>query len=161
MISNNFKYIYNTLSYLFNTFEIGAILVYDITNRKSFEALDSWLKDVRDICSKNVEVIVVGNKSDRNFERDISFKEAFDYCQKNKLDYIEVSALNGNNVKDVFYRVAKNLAKKSNDSVMNSKNNSRVKLGKSTDSSRIKEENDDSFDYSTKGDEKKKKSSCC
>ena len=84
----------------------------------------------------------------------------FDFCQKNRLDYIEVSALNGNNVKEIFEKVAKNLTKKANESEMNSKNQSKVKLGKSVNSSKIKEENE-SFEYSVYGEIKKKKSKCC
>ena len=71
--------------------------------------MESWLKDIRDYAAKNIDIIVVGNKADKSYERDISFSDAFDFCQKNRLDYIEVSALNGNNVNELFEKIAKNL----------------------------------------------------
>lgn len=43
---------------------VGALLVYDITNRESFNALSNWLNDARQLASPEIVVILVGNKKD-------------------------------------------------------------------------------------------------
>ena len=50
----------------------GIIIVYDITNPKSFEDLDGWKKDIKEICSDDVQVIILGNKKDLKEERRIT-----------------------------------------------------------------------------------------
>lgn len=42
----------------------GAVIVYDVTNRKSFENLDKWLTDVRDLTDYDCSIMIMGNKND-------------------------------------------------------------------------------------------------
>ena len=137
-------------------------MVYDITNRKTFEALKNWLKDILDFGPENINIIVVGNKLDKSYERDVSFMEAIDFCRNNKLDYVEVSALSGTNVNDIFEKLSKNLAKKKEVEKPNKSNiSSRMRLGMTVNSSKMKEEFDESFDYPMYENYKKKKGKCC
>lgn len=53
---------------------MGALLVYDITRRESFEALDGWLKDLKSGDS-NMGIMLVGNKSDLEYRRRVSVEE--------------------------------------------------------------------------------------
>jgi len=84
-------------------------LVFDITNKKSFNAISFWLEDIRNYGPDNIEIIIIGNKLDKSYQRDVSFEEAKSFCEKNKIKYFEVSALNGKNITDVFKILSKNM----------------------------------------------------
>ncbi|PPQ99604.1 hypothetical protein CVT24_005180 [Panaeolus cyanescens] len=61
----------------------GAILVYDITNRNSFANLSRWLSDARALASSNLVVVLVGNKSDREEDREVEWSEASRWAADN------------------------------------------------------------------------------
>ena len=44
---------------------VGALLVYDITNRESFEQLDTWIENLMSRAEKDIQIILVGNKIDK------------------------------------------------------------------------------------------------
>ena len=56
---------------------IGVILVFDLSNRQSFLGLDRWIEDINTFGPKDLFIIIVGNKSDLNEERVVTFQEAF------------------------------------------------------------------------------------
>ena len=60
----------------------GALLVYDITSRDSFNALTDWLTDARTLASPNIVIILVGNKKDLE-DREVTFLEASTFAQEN------------------------------------------------------------------------------
>ena len=84
----------------------GVILVFDLTSRKSFDDLTQWMNDVHQHCDQNIVVTLVGNKCDLKDDRCISENEAKDFAESHHLEYIETSALNGNNIKYVFESTA-------------------------------------------------------
>lgn len=86
-----------------------AIVVYDVTNRKSFEYIDKWIEDVRvERGEENVILVVVGNKSDLVEERQVSTEEGERKAQVlNAKLFIETSTKAGFNVKTLFKKVAK------------------------------------------------------
>lgn len=90
----------------------GIILVYDVTNRNTFEQLEIWLEDINNYADKNVSVFLVGNKSDMANQRKVTLAEANGFAQIHQLSFLEVSAKNGNNVSLVFDRLVNLLAKK-------------------------------------------------
>lgn len=61
----------------------GALLVYDVTNRDSFNALANWLTDARTLASPNILILLIGNKKDLEAERDVTFLEASRFAQEN------------------------------------------------------------------------------
>jgi small GTP-binding protein len=85
---------------------VGAVLVFDLTNYESFEALTGWLNDLQTNCLPNAYVLLVGNKSDLVRDRQIGAQEIKEFADRHQLESIETSALNGNNVKDAFARLA-------------------------------------------------------
>ena len=87
-----------------------AVLVYDISNKSSYEGLDVWLKDIRSRLNEEVPIFIVGNKSDKGNERKISTDEANDFSTNRRVQYFtECSAKTGNNVDIIFKEVAKYL----------------------------------------------------
>ena len=81
---------------------IAALLVYDITNRSSFEGLEKWLTKLRDVLDSNSSILLVGNKSDLKHYREVRVEEATEYAQNNNMSYIETSALEMSNVEKAF-----------------------------------------------------------
>jgi len=90
---------------------MGCLLVYDITNRETFNRLPCWLADAREL-AKDVTVIVVGNKIDKKEERDVTLLEASGFAQDNGLLFLETSALTGECVDEVFLKCANSILSK-------------------------------------------------
>ncbi|NXM81314.1 RAB4B protein, partial [Oenanthe oenanthe] len=61
----------------------GALLVYDITSRETYNALAQWLTDARTLASPNIVIILCGNKKDLEGEREVTFLEASRFAQEN------------------------------------------------------------------------------
>eukprot|EP00008_Paramoeba_atlantica_P003949 CAMPEP_0201493180 /NCGR_PEP_ID=MMETSP0151_2-20130828/36261_1 /ASSEMBLY_ACC=CAM_ASM_000257 /TAXON_ID=200890 /ORGANISM="Paramoeba atlantica, Strain 621/1 / CCAP 1560/9" /LENGTH=240 /DNA_ID=CAMNT_0047880383 /DNA_START=59 /DNA_END=781 /DNA_ORIENTATION=- len=80
----------------------GALIVYDITKRKTFEDVQKWLTDVLDHTSRNIIITLVGNKCDLEHLRTITVSEATAYADQRKIPAVETSALSAQNVDDAF-----------------------------------------------------------
>lgn len=86
---------------------VGAVLTFDITNRLSFNHVISWLNDVKEFSISGIPIILVGNKSDKNTERQVYYEEANKFAHDNQIKYIETSALSGDNIFDLFIKLTK------------------------------------------------------
>lgn len=85
---------------------VGVLLVFDITERKSFDDLSTWLNDVHALCDPNVVVQLIGNKADMASSRAVTVSEAEAFAKNHQMSYLETSAKNGDNVSEAFIRVA-------------------------------------------------------
>ncbi|EAY15808.1 small GTP-binding protein, putative [Trichomonas vaginalis G3] len=85
---------------------VGVVLVFDVTERRTFDDVNMWLNDVHSLCDPSARVILVGNKTDLADSRVIPVSEAEAYANHRKLAYIETSARAGDNVKAVFTKLA-------------------------------------------------------
>jgi small GTP-binding protein len=85
---------------------VGAILVFDISNLHSFEALTGWLNDLQANCLPNAYVLLVGNKADLNASRQVGHQEIKEFADRHQLETVETSALNGKGVREAFTRLA-------------------------------------------------------
>ena len=83
----------------------GVLLLYDITKRSSFEHLSTWIDDLREYADSNTEIILVGNKSDLEDEREVTKEEIKNFSIKHKTNFVEVSAKNGTNVVLLFEKL--------------------------------------------------------
>ncbi|GFO30185.1 ras-related protein rab-4b [Plakobranchus ocellatus] len=90
----------------------GALLVYDITSRETYNALTNWLTDARTLASPNIVIVLVGNKKDLEAEREVTFMEASRFAQENELMFLETSALTGENVEETFLKCARSILTK-------------------------------------------------
>lgn len=72
----------------------GVIIVFDITDRTSFNNIDKWISEAKDkvYSSIAVPIYVLGNKADLDAERSVTTAEAKDYCDRQRISYVEVSA---------------------------------------------------------------------
>ena len=89
-----------------------VFIVYDISDRKTFDDVDLWLKDCREICFKNVQIYLIGNKSDLKDKRQVTEEEGKNFAEENNLKFYETSALNGTNIEEIFVESATDLMDK-------------------------------------------------
>ena len=87
----------------------GAFVVYDITRKETFEHVEKWLEDVRTNASKDIQVILIGNKKDLESERIISFDEGSALAEKHNILFLETSAKTSFNVKEAFVKSAEKI----------------------------------------------------
>ncbi|BGP32221.1 hypothetical protein JCM10296v2_004001 [Rhodotorula toruloides] len=85
----------------------GAVVVFDITSRRSFESLTSWLSDARALASPDLEVVIVGNKLDQEDDRQVPYLEASRWAQEHGALYVETSSKTGENVEQPFILLAR------------------------------------------------------
>lgn len=93
----------------------GSLLIYDITNKKSFENLEKWISDIKTNGDDNISIILVGNKSDLENKRVISIEEGKNKAKLYKFAFMETSALNGNNIEKAFNELIMDVYKKNHE----------------------------------------------
>ncbi|ORE07861.1 rab protein 6 [Rhizopus microsporus var. microsporus] len=86
-----------------------AVVVYDITNRASFQNTSKWIDDVRAERGSEVIIVLVGNKTDLSDKREVTFEEGEKKASDCGILFIETSAKAGHNVKALFKRIAQAL----------------------------------------------------
>ena len=79
-----------------------AFIVYDITDKKSFDNVITWLNEVKDMCYKDILICLIGNKCDLEGKRAISFEDGKSLADQNNLLFYETSAKNGINIQECF-----------------------------------------------------------
>ena len=89
----------------------GIFVVYDITNKSSFDNIDDWIKFFREIESKDVPIIIIGNKSDLVADRQVTEEEGEIKAKEYGADFIETSANYDGNVKVAFEMMMKRVIK--------------------------------------------------
>ena len=83
----------------------AAIVVFDLTEKESFEKVTDWLKEIREFSDK-MPVGLFGNKSDLIDKRVVTQGEINDLCKEENLVYFETSAKNNTGIKEGFSKVA-------------------------------------------------------
>ncbi|KAG1454162.1 hypothetical protein G6F46_009335 [Rhizopus delemar] len=92
-----------------------AVVVYDITNRVSFQNTSKWIEDVRAERGLEVIIVLVGNKTDLSDKREVTLEEGEKKASDTGVLFIETSAKAGHNVKSLFKRIALALPGMNND----------------------------------------------
>ena len=84
------------------------ILVFDLNRKNTFKSIENWIKTINEN-TKPKFLILIGNKCD--LKRDVNKDEIILFCEKNKLNYIEISVKENKNVEKIFKEVAYQLYK--------------------------------------------------
>ncbi|KAJ9562896.1 hypothetical protein OSB04_008056 [Centaurea solstitialis] len=88
---------------------VGALLVYDISRRQTFDSIGRWLNELHTHSDMNVVSILVGNKSDLKDGREVSTDEGKSLAESEGLFFMETSALDSSNVTAAFETVVKEI----------------------------------------------------
>ena len=86
----------------------GIILMYDVTNRESFEHLEFWIEDIKEKSKPNIPIYLIGNKTDLD-EREIQFEEGKILADKHGYKFIEMSVLLDKKVKEIFEDISQDI----------------------------------------------------
>ena len=78
----------------------GIILMYDITNKLSFDSIIDWISDVKEIKGENFPMILVGNKIDLNESREVTEEMGYELADKNQIEFFETSNKDGTNIQE-------------------------------------------------------------
>jgi small GTP-binding protein len=79
-----------------------AIIVYDITDKSSFDKVEDWIRDVRNLAPPECSLVLLGNKIDLEAQRAILTDQGRDLADRNGLLFFETSAATGQNVAEAF-----------------------------------------------------------
>ena len=90
---------------------VCACIVYDITNRASFDSVQSWIDDCSKQTPKTVLLILIGNKNDLKEKREVQYEEGAEFAKKRNMIFLETSAKTGNNISDIFEKSIKQIDK--------------------------------------------------
>ena len=106
--SENFRSITRT----YYKSSVCAIIVYDITNRESFNNVNVWVEDCKNETAKTIQIVLVGNKTDLEDKRQVDTEEGEQLAEKYGILFKETSAKTGDNVNEILHMSAEEIAKK-------------------------------------------------
>ncbi|CAD8145176.1 unnamed protein product [Paramecium octaurelia] len=126
----------------------GVFVCYDVTKQGTYESTLRWMSEIKQYGDPNIVIMLVGNKIDLAEQRIVRTDEVSQFCEQNKVGYIETSALNNVNVELAFNQMVTEIYK----IVQGQKPISQTQLG-INDVYVLKKE--------TQPDSSKKKKQCC
>jgi len=85
----------------------GILLVYDVTDRRSFESIRNWVSQIQQHADVHVNKILIGNKCDMLDEKVVSTEEGQKLAKEFGIDFWEASAKNDINVEQSFICLAR------------------------------------------------------
>lgn len=84
---------------------LGAVLVYDITKRQSFDHVARWVEELRVHADNSIVIALIGNKVDLEDKREVPSEDAVEFAESQGLYFFETSALTGDNVEAAFFKL--------------------------------------------------------
>lgn len=91
---------------------MGIMLVYDITNEKSFDNIRNWIRNIEEHASADVEKMILGNKCDVNDKRQVSKERGEKLALDYGIKFMETSAKANINVENAFFTLARDIKAK-------------------------------------------------
>ena len=99
------QYVFASVRSMYYRDATVALIVYDVTNRDTFDNVSKWVREARDV-EPSINIILVANKIDLTLEREVSTKEGEALVARLNLNgYVETSARTGQGVNDLFNKV--------------------------------------------------------
>lgn len=103
---------------------VCAMVVYDITNKDTFNNVQTWIEDCKNQSPKTIFMVLVGNKNDLEDKRQVKYEDGMELANKNGMMFYETSAKSGFNVEEIFNSSAKAIAQKIDDGYYDLSNDS-------------------------------------
>jgi small GTP-binding protein len=102
---------FRSLGPLYYRSAVGAVAVFDVTNRGTFEHLESWITAFTEVAGTDVKIVIAGNKCDLDGDRQVSIKESREWATQRGFMIYETSAQTGENVANLFRALAEAILK--------------------------------------------------
>ena len=83
----------------------GAMIVYDVTNKQSFDNVDKWHHEIKEKASKVINIMMIGNKTDLTDSIQVTSDMSKSKATALEIPVMETSALDASNVKEAFYQL--------------------------------------------------------
>ena len=140
----------------------GAFVVYDISRRCTFDNVDKWIGELKNNGSEDVFILLVGNKSDLNDQREISEEEVKKKAEVYNIAFCETSALKGNNIEFAFESLIDKITEKlEKEKEILGKNISKIEEGKTITLNTDKDKDKKEAGEEGKNNKKPEVKSCC
>lgn len=88
------------------------MLVYDVTNDKSFENIKNWIRNIEENASADVEKMLLGNKCELTDKRQVTKERGEQLAVEYGIKFMETSAKSSINVEEAFYTLARDIKAK-------------------------------------------------
>ena len=112
----------------------GILLIFDVTDKDSFKNLSNWLIEIEKNASKNVLKVLIGNKTDLEEKRVITYNQGKEFADTYGLKFIETSAKKNLNVNEAFETLGRELMAASDDKrITKTKPNKKISVAKAQD----------------------------
>lgn len=98
---------------------MGIMLVYDVTNEKSFENIKNWIRNIEENASADVEKMLLGNKCELTEKRQVSKERGEQLAVEYGIKFMETSAKSSINVEEAFYTLARDIKAKMEKKLVN------------------------------------------
>jgi len=118
----------------------GVILMYDVTDKKSFEAISTWMKNAIDIKGKDFPVMLVGNKIDLVDRREVSTEEGENTASQYGIQFFEISNKFGTNVEEACSGLINLVVEKNSNEKDGKSKGSAIKINKKNNKNKEKKD---------------------
>ncbi|KAL0910342.1 hypothetical protein M5K25_021315 [Dendrobium thyrsiflorum] len=105
MLSSRSKRRYRAITSAYYRGAVGALVIYDVTRKATFDNLERWLKELRDHTDSNTVIMLVGNKTDLRHLQVVSTEDGKAFAERENTFFMETSALESMNVDHAFTEV--------------------------------------------------------
>ncbi|RYP05061.1 hypothetical protein DL765_009956 [Monosporascus sp. GIB2] len=110
---------------------MGILLVYDVTDQRSFDNIRTWFANVEQHATEGVNKILIGNKCDWEEKRVVSTEQGEELARELGVPFLEVSAKSNINIDKAFYSLAADIKKRIVDTSKTETSQSNVNVGQS------------------------------
>jgi len=112
----------------------GILLIYDVTDKDSFKNLSNWIIEIEKNSSKQVLKVLIGNKTDLEDKRVVTYNQGKEFADTYGLKYIETSAKKNLNVNEAFETLGRELIIASEEKkITKQKQNKKITVAKAQD----------------------------
>ena len=111
----------------------GALVVYDITRKETFDSVDRWISEVLNSGDKNMTMLLIGNKCDLDNQRQVTKEQGEEKAKAFKVAFLETSASSGENLDVAFETIMKEVYSKCKNELDEEDRMEEMQIGKEID----------------------------